>query len=113
MVITISHQGYIKRIRCPHRSPAHRGKGAYRNGNKRKFCCLAFIGSTPLGMLSFSNLRLYWLKDLSASRGAAKGKALINLINCQKAENYNGALVRVLEGFLVMFTRTERLKDRA
>ena len=74
-------------------------------------------------MLFFSNLgRLYWLKtyQLPEAGRAAKGKALINLLQLSEGERIATALpVRDFkEGFLVMFTKNgivkrPRLKNTA
>ena len=77
-----------------------------------------FIGSTHDYMLFFSNLgRLYWLKtyQIPEAGRAAKGKALINLLQLSEGERITTALpVRDFkEGFLVMFTKNGTVKKTA
>ena len=120
MVITISHQGYIKRNPLSaYRSQRRGGKGLIGMETKEEdFVEQLFIGSTHDYMLFFSNLgRLYWLKtyQLPEAGRAAKGKALINLLQLSEGERITTALpVRDFkEGFLVMFTKNGTVKKTA
>ena len=120
MVITISHQGYIKRNPLSaYRSQGRGGKGLIGMETKEEdFVEQLFIGSTHDYMLFFSNLgRLYWLKtyQLPEAGRAAKGKALINLLQLSEGERITTALpVRDFkEGFLVMFTKNGTVKKTA
>ena len=120
MVITISHQGYIKRNPLSaYRSQRRGGKGLIGMETKEEdFVEQLFIGSTHDYMLFFSNLgRLYWLKtyQLPEAGRAAKGKALINLLQLSEGERIATALpVRDFkEGFLVMFTKNGTVKKTA
>ena len=120
MVITISHQGYIKRNPLSaYRSQRRGGKGLIGMETKEEdFVEQLFIGSTHDYMLFFSNLgRLYWLKtyQIPEAGRAAKGKALINLLQLSEGERIATALpVRDFkEGFLVMFTKNGTVKKTA
>ena len=120
MVITISHQGYIKRNPLSaYRSQRRGGKGLIGMETKEEdFVEQLFIGSTHDYMLFFSNLgRLYWLKtyQIPEAGRAAKGKALINLLQLSEGERITTALpVRDFkEGFLVMFTKNGTVKKTA
>ncbi|MBT9536698.1 MAG: DNA gyrase subunit A, partial [Nitrospirae bacterium] len=120
MVITISHQGYIKRNPLSaYRSQRRGGKGLIGMETKEEdFVEQLFIGSTHDYMLFFSNLgRLYWLKtyQLPEAGRAAKGKALINLLQLSEGERIATALpVRDFKaGFLVMFTKNGTVKKTA
>ncbi len=120
MVITLSHQGYIKRNPLSaYRSQRRGGKGLIGMETKEEdFVEQLFIGSTHDYMLFFSNLgRLYWLKiyQIPEAGRAAKGKALVNLLQLSDGERITTALpVRDFkEGFLVMFTKNGTVKKTA
>lgn len=117
MVITLSHQGYIKRNPLSaYRSQRRGGKGLIGMETKEEdFVEQLFIGSTHDYMLFFSNLgRLYWLKvyQIPEVGRAAKGKALVNLLSITEGERITTALpVRDFkEGYLVMFTKNGLVK---
>ncbi len=117
MVITLSHQGYIKRNPLSaYRSQRRGGKGLIGMETKEEdFVEQLFIGSTHDYMLFFSNLgRLYWLKvyQIPEAGRAAKGKALVNLLSITEGERITTALpVRDFkEGYLVMFTKNGLVK---
>ncbi|OGW55559.1 MAG: DNA gyrase subunit A, partial [Nitrospirae bacterium RBG_13_43_8] len=120
MVITLSHQGYIKRNPLSaYRSQRRGGKGLIGMETKQEdFVEELFISSTHDYMLFFSNLgRLYWLKayQIPEAGRAAKGKALVNLLSLSEGERITTALpVRDFkEGFLVMFTKNGIVKKTA
>lgn len=120
MVITLSHTGYIKRNPLSaYRSQRRGGKGLIGMETKEAdFVEALFIGSTHDYMLFFSNLgRLYWLKiyQLPEAGRAAKGKALVNLLQLSEGEFISTALpVRNFnEGYLVMFTKKGIVKKTA
>ncbi len=120
MVITLSHQGYIKRNPLSaYRSQRRGGKGSIGMETKEEdFVNELFIGATHDYMLFFSNLgRLYWLKtyQIPEAGRAAKGKALVNLLTLSEGERITTALpVRDFkEGFLVMFTKNGIVKKTA
>ncbi len=117
MVITLSHQGYIKRNPLSaYRSQRRGGKGLIGMETKEEdFVNELFIGATHDYMLFFSNRgRLYWLKiyQIPEAGRAAKGKALVNLLALLEGERITTALpVRDFkEGFLVMFTKNGIVK---
>jgi DNA gyrase subunit A len=120
MVITLSHQGYIKRNPLSaYRSQRRGGKGLTGMETKEEdFVAQLFIGSTHDYMLFFSNFgRLYWLKtyQLPEAGRTAKGKALINLLQLSEGERVSTALpVRDFkDGYLVMFTKNGTVKKTA
>jgi len=120
MVITFSHQGYIKRNPLSaYRSQRRGGKGLIGMETKEEdFVRELFIGTTHDYMLFFSNLgRLYWLKiyQIPEAGRAAKGKALVNVLALTEGERITTALpVRDFkEGFLVMFTKNGTVKKTA
>jgi DNA gyrase subunit A len=120
MVITLSHQGYIKRNPLSaYRSQRRGGKGSMGMETKEEdFVNELFIGATHDYMLFFSNLgRLYWLKiyQIPEAGRNAKGKALVNVLALTEGERITTALpVRDFkEGFLVMFTKNGTVKKTA
>ncbi len=117
MVITVSHNGYIKRNPLSiYRSQRRGGKGLTGMETREEdFVEQLFIGSTHDYMLFFSNNgRLYWLKiyQIPEAGRAAKGKALVNLLSLSDGERITTALnVKDFnDGYLVMFTKAGIVK---
>lgn len=86
MVVTVSHQGYIKRNSLSlYRSQRRGGKG--RTGmaiRENDFVSQLYIASTHSFFLIFSNQgRVYWLKvhEIPQASPSARGKAIVNLLN--------------------------------
>jgi DNA gyrase subunit A len=120
MVVTLSHQGYIKRNPLStYRSQRRGGKGLIGMETKEEdFVEQLFIGATHDYMLFFSNLgRLYWLKafQIPEAGRATRGKPLVNLLSISEGERITTAFpVRQFkEGFLVMFTKKGIVKKTA
>jgi DNA gyrase subunit A len=120
MVITISHHGYIKRNPLSaYRSQRRGGKGLTGMETREEdFVQQLYIGSTHDYMLFFSNRgRLYWLKiyQIPEAGRAAKGKAIVNLLQLQEGETVATAIpVRDFsQGYLVMFTKNGLVKKTA
>jgi len=91
MVVTVSHSGYIKRSPVSLYKSQHRGgRGKVGMGTKEEdFVEKIFIASTHAYILIFTKQgRLYWLKvyQLPHAGRAAKGKAIVNLINISGGE---------------------------
>jgi len=91
MVVTVSHGGYIKRNAVSlYRAQRRGGKG--KTGMRPKeedFVERLFIASTHSYILVFTDLgRVYWLKVHEIPQGgrAARGKAIVNLLNLQSDE---------------------------
>ncbi len=117
MVITVSHNGYIKRNPLSiYRSQRRGGKGLTGMETREEdFVEQLFIGSTHDYMLFFSNKgRLYWLKiyQIPEAGRAAKGKALVNLLSLSDGERITTALnvKNFNDGYLVMFTKAGIVK---
>ena len=117
MVITVSHNGYIKRNPLSiYRSQRRGGKGLTGMETREEdFVEQLFIGSTHDYMLFFSNKgRLYWQKiyQIPEAGRAAKGKALVNLLPLSDGERITTALnVKDFnEGYLMMFTKAGIVK---
>jgi DNA gyrase subunit A len=120
MVITLSHNGYIKRNPLSiYRSQKRGGKGLTGMETREEdYVEQLFIGSTHDYMLFFSNLgKLYWLKvyQIPEAGRATKGKALVNLLPLTEGERITTAInVRDFkEGYLVMFTKRGIVKKTA
>ncbi len=94
MVITISHQGYIKRNSLSlYRSQRRGGKGLMGMETREEdFVEDLFLASTHDYVLFFTNYgRLYWLKvyQIPEMGRAAKGKAIVNLLQLSQGEKVN------------------------
>jgi DNA gyrase subunit A len=101
VVITISHQGYIKRIPASaYRRQGRGGKGVAGSASREDdFIEHMFIASTHHYILFFTDKgRCYWLKVFEVPEGGrtARGRAIVNLIRKQKNENI-AAFVTVKE----------------
>lgn len=91
MVVTISHEGYIKRNPISlYRAQRRGGKGL--TGVKPKeedFVELFFVGSSHDYLLFFTNKgRVYWKKVHEVPEGGrvSRGKAIVNLLELQRGE---------------------------
>jgi DNA gyrase subunit A len=110
MVVTVSHEGYIKRSPASlYRQQRRGGKG--KTGATAKgddFVEHMFVASTHSYILFFSNQgRVYWKKvhELPQAGRAARGKAIVNLLALGQSEKLSAFLpVREFsEGRYVMF----------
>ena len=102
MVITISHTGYIKRFPVSGFKRQGRGGKGHRGADSKEedFIRYLFVASTHNYILFFTNRgHCYWLKvhEIPQMGRAAKGKAIVNLIELGKDEKI-AAFVNV-EGF--------------
>jgi DNA gyrase subunit A len=91
MIVTVSHFGYIKRNAVSlYKSQRRGGKGKVGMGTKEEdFVEKIFIASTHHYVLIFTNKgKVHWLKVYQIPQGgrAAKGKAVVNLINIAAGE---------------------------
>ncbi|MEQ8253728.1 MAG: DNA gyrase subunit A, partial [Smithellaceae bacterium] len=118
MVVTISHSGYIKRNPVSLYKSQHRGgRGKVGMGTKEEdFVEKIFIASTHHYLLIFTNTgKVHWLKvyQLPQAGRAAKGKAIVNLLNLASGERVSATLpVRefVADKFVVMVTKKGIIK---
>ncbi|KAA9346172.1 DNA gyrase subunit A [Adhaeribacter soli] len=98
MVITISHEGYIKRTALvEYRSQSRGGVGSrgVSTSKETDFTEHLFIASTHNYLLLFTELgRLFWLKVYEVPEGAktSKGRAIQNLINIPKEDKIRAVL---------------------
>lgn len=118
MVVTISHAGYIKRNAASLYKSQHRGgRGKVGMGTKEEdFVEKIFIASTHHYLLVFTNAgKVYWLKvyQIPQAGRAAKGKAMVNLVNLAPGEKVSATLpVKefVTDKFVVMVTKKGIIK---
>ena len=118
VVVTVSHAGYIKRNAVSLYKSQHRGgRGKVGMGTKEEdFVEKIFIASTHNYLLVFTNLgKVYWLKvyQIPQAGRAAKGKAIVNLVNLEPGEKVSATLpVRefVSDKFVVMVTKKGVIK---
>lgn len=118
MAVTISHAGYIKRNAVSLYKSQHRGgRGKVGMGTKEEdFVEKIFIASTHHYLLVFTNMgKVYWLKvyQIPQAGRAAKGKAMVNLVNLAPGEKVSATLpVKefVSDKFVVMVTRKGIIK---
>jgi len=118
VVVTISHQGFIKRFPVSgYRRQARGGKGVTGAGTKEEdFIEHMFVASTHHYIMFFTDRgKCYWLKVHEIPEGgrAAKGRSILNLIEKDKEENIT-AFVTVKEftddKFVVMATEKGTVK---
>ncbi|GBE06353.1 MAG TPA: DNA gyrase subunit A [Nitrospirae bacterium] len=121
MVITISHQGYIKRNPLAlYRSQRRGGKGLIGMETRAEdFVEDLFLASTHDYVLFFtSSGRLFWLKvyQIPETGRAAKGKAIVNILQLSEGEKVT-AVIPVSEfkedQYLFMSTRKGVVKKTA
>lgn len=118
VVVTISHQGFIKRFPVSgYRRQARGGKGVTGAGTKEEdFIEHMFIASTHHYIMFFTDKgKCYWLKVHEIPEGgrAAKGRSILNLIEKDKEEKIT-AFVTVREftddKYVVMVTEKGTIK---
>jgi DNA gyrase subunit A len=101
MVVTVSHQGYIKRIPIDtYRSQGRGGRGISGMGTKEEdWVEHLFVANTHDYLMFFTRCgQCYWLKvhEIPQSGRASRGKPIVNLINMASDEKI-AALVPVRE----------------
>ncbi|MFN3872500.1 MAG: DNA gyrase subunit A [Ignavibacterium sp.] len=118
VVVTISHQGFIKRFPVSgYRKQARGGKGVTGVGTKEDdFIEHMFVASTHQYILFFTDRgRCYWLKVHEIPEGGrtARGRSIVNLLEKDKEENIT-AFVAVKEfrddQYLMMVTEQGTVK---
>jgi DNA gyrase subunit A len=118
VVVTISHQGFIKRFPVSgYRRQSRGGKGVTGAGTKEDdFIEHMFIASTHHYIMFFTDKgKCYWLKVHEIPEGgrAARGRSVVNLLEKDPAENIN-AFVTVKEfkddAYLIMATEKGTVK---
>ena len=118
VVLTITHQGYIKRTALnTYRTQRRGGRGVQGALSKNEdFVEHLFIANTHNYMLFFTDQgKCYWLKvyDIPQGGRATQGRAIVNLIGCAPGEKVE-AFVSVKEfddhHYIVMATRNGIVK---
>jgi DNA gyrase subunit A len=116
MVVTISHEGYIKRNPVTLYRAQHRGgKGKIGTTTREEdFVAYLFVASTHSYILFFTTVgKVYWIKvhELPQAGRAAKGKPIVNLLNLEEGEKVSAFLsVREFqEGRFVVFATKKGL----
>ncbi|MDB9884810.1 DNA gyrase subunit A, partial [Candidatus Marinimicrobia bacterium] len=113
VVLTITHQGYIKRTALnTYRTQRRGGRGVQGAMSKDEdFVEHLFIANTHNYMLFFTDMgKCYWLKvyDIPQGGRATRGRAIVNLIGCSPGERVE-AFVSVKEfddqHYIVMSTK--------
>lgn len=115
IVITITHQGYIKRLPVDtYRSQKRGGRGVTGMGTKEEdFLEHLFVATTHHNILFFTNRgRVYRLKGYdipeSASR-TAKGTAMINLVPVENGEKITAVIpIKEFSGRRYLFMATKK-----
>jgi len=114
MVVTISHQGYIKRNAVSlYRAQRRGGKGKIGATTREEdFVEHLFVASTHSYMLFFTTAgKVYWTKVHEVPQGgrAARGKAIVNLLNLRPDEKISAFLaVRELQPDRFVFFATKQ-----
>jgi DNA gyrase subunit A len=120
-VVTLSHNGYIKRLPVNTYRSQHRGGKGVSGGNTRDddFIEHFFVASTHAYLLCFTNRgQVYWLKVYQipqASRTSA-GRSIANVLSLRSEEKITSVIpVRKFEGdqYLMMATRRGQVKKTA
>lgn len=123
IVITISHEGYIKRTPLTeYRTQARGGKGAKGSNTKETdFTEHIIIASAHNYMLFFTEAgRCYWLRAFEVPEGSriSRGRAIQNLVNIPKEEKIKAYITiknlkdadYLANNFIVMCTRKGVIK---
>ncbi|MFB0516590.1 MAG: DNA gyrase subunit A [Candidatus Neomarinimicrobiota bacterium] len=121
MVITISHNGYIKRSASSQWRRQRRGGRGMQAATTREddFVEHLFIASSHDYILFFTDRgKCYWRKvhEIPQAGRLSRGRAIVNLVECESGEKVN-AFVSVrdfnAEHFIVMATRQGLIKRTA
>ena len=108
MVVTISHNGYIKRLPVATWKTQNRGGKGMKGANTKQddFVEHLFVASTHNTMLFFTDTgKCYWLKvhQIPQASRTSQGRAIVNLIGCDSEDKVK-AFVSVKE-----FTEDQQL----
>lgn len=119
-VVTISHEGYIKRMPLDtYRIQGRGGKGITGGQTKEgDFLSDVFVASTHAYILFFTNLgQCYWLKvyDIPAMSRTSQGRAIVNLLELRSEEKVASYVVTrdFDERSIFMVTRKGLVKKTA
>lgn len=112
MIVTVTHQGYIKRVPIDtYKKQKRGGKGVIAAGKKEEdFVENIFIANTHSYILFFTNKgKVHWLKvyKIPEASRQSKGKAIVNMLKLEKDEIIN-TFIPVSDfshGYLFMATK--------
>jgi len=120
VVISMTHQGYVKRLPVnEYRQQSRGGTGARAHKTKDEgFVENMFISSTHDTIMFFTNKgKVYTLKgyEIPEEQKTARGRNLINLLPVEKGEIVSAVLPKIEgnEGFLTMATKKGLIKKTA
>src|SRR5205807_7215114 len=119
--VTISHNGYIKRLPLSTYRTQHRGGKGVSGGDTREddFIEHFFVASTHAYLLCFTNQgQVYWLKvyDLPQMSRTAAGRAIVNVLSLKPEEKISSVIpVRRFDAnhYLLMATQKGVVKKTA
>ena len=118
MVITITHNGYIKRLASSGWKTQKRGGRGMKGAQTKEedFVEHLFVASTHDHMLFFTDKgKCYWLKvhQIPVGSRASQGRAVVNLIGCQPGEKVK-AFVSIKDFnsdyYIIMATKNGMIK---
>ncbi len=113
VVVTISHEGYVKRVEAEAYRKQGRGGRGIRGGETKEgdFLDHLFVVSTHDYLLFFTNRgRVYWARvfDLPAQARTARGRSIANLLKMQDNETLCAVLpVKQFEERFVFFATAQ------
>ncbi|NOX57938.1 MAG: DNA gyrase subunit A [Planctomycetes bacterium] len=113
VVVTISHEGYIKRTDTDTYRKQSRGGRGVRGGATKDgdFIEHLFVVNTHDYLLFFTNRgRVYWARvfDIPPGQRTARGRSIANLLNMQEGEEHRAVLpVKEFENGYVFFATAE------
>ncbi len=120
VAVTISHEGYIKRVPLTvYRTQGRGGRGVKGTENKEgDWLEHLFIASTHDYLLFFTNRgRVYWLRvyDIPSMSRTSKGRAIINLLKVSAEEKITSVLAvqDFADRFVIMATKAGVIKKTA
>ena len=114
VMVTISHNGYMKRIPVEvYKQQGRGGKGVIGAGTQEEdFMEDVFVASTHDSILFFSNKgQVYWKKvyDIPEGSRQARGKAIVNLVELEKDEKITAYIaVKEFKEGLYLFLATKK-----
>jgi DNA gyrase subunit A len=112
--VTLSHNGYIKRLSLKTYRSQHRGGKGVSGGSTREndFVEHFFVASTHDYLLCFTNLgRLYWLRvfDIPEMSRTAAGRYIAQVLSLREEEKITSVIpVRSFEGDCHLLMATQR-----
>jgi DNA gyrase subunit A len=116
-VVSISHQGYIKRLPLDTYRVQHRGgKGVSGGAREEDFIEHFFVASTHAFLLCFTNRgQVYWLKvhNIPEASRTSGGRSIANVLSLKEEEKISSVIpVRSFEGefYLLMATKNGLVK---